>query len=266
MRHEPCAASQCYTPTRMFFGGGLLSAALVIFALVHFIKYRSGNFIWLYVIIFLGPIGAVVYLIVEVLPELRGTHTSSKWLGRRRRIKDLQAVILDNPSAGNYEELADLYLEQGDYARARECFARAIDSRTAIPDPFYGRALCALQMGDTAAAIPDLEKVASIEPRHDYSRAAGLLANAYAQTGRNEDADRLFRETLKTSTLSETQFYYARFLANQGHLDEARALAQEVVRKRASVSPQLRRADRQWFSAAESLLKQLNSTKASGGR
>jgi len=249
----------------MFFGGGLISAALVIFALVHFIKYRSGNFIWLYVIIFLGPIGAVVYLIVEVLPELRGAHTSSKWLGRHRRIKYLQAVILDNPSAGNYEELADLYLEQGDYARARDCFSRAIDSRTAIPDPFYGRALCALQLGETAAAIPDLEKVVSIDPKHNYNRAAGLLANAYAQTGRNEDAERLFRETLKTSTLSETQFYYARFLANQGHLDEARALAQEVVRKRATVSPQLRRADRQWFSAAESLLKQLNSTKASGG-
>lgn len=250
----------------MFFGYGLASMALMIFALVHFIKYRSGNWIWLYVIIFLGPIGAIVYLIVEVLPELRGTQTSSKWLGRRKRIKYLEAVVLDNPSAGNYEELAELYLEQKDYRRARECFSKAITSRTDLPDPFYGRALCNLALGDTAAAVPDLEKVVGIDPKHDYNRAAGLLANAYALTGRAEDAERMFRETLKTSTLSETQFYYARFLANRGRIDEARELAQQVVRKRATVSPQLRRADHQWFSAAESLLKEMNSSQATAAR
>jgi len=244
------------------FGYGIAGMALMAFALVHFIKYRSGNWLWLYVIIFLGPLGALIYLAVEVLPELRGSHTSSKWLGRRRDIKRLEGLVLDNPSAGNYEELADLYLEQGNYAHARECFGKAITSRTDIPHPFYGRALCALEMGDTAAAIPDLEKVFSLDPRHDYSRAAGLLANAYALTGRTDDADRIFRETLKTSTLSETQFYYARFLANQGHIDEARNFALQVVRKRATVSPQLRRADRHWFSAAEALLKQLEASRA----
>lgn len=242
------------------FRYGILGIALMVVALVHFIKYRSGNWLWLYVIIFLGPLGALIYLAVEVLPELRGTHTQSKWMGRRRDIKRLEGVVLDNPSAGNYEELGDLYLDQGNYARARECFANAITSRTDIPHPFYGRARCALALGDTAAAIPDLEKVVSIDPRHDYSRAAGLLANAYALTGRNEDAERLFRDTLRTSTLSETQFYFARFLANHGRLDEARDLAQQIVRKRASVSPQLRRADKRWFGAAEALLKEMNST------
>lgn len=244
------------------FGYGIAGVALMAFALVHFIKYRSGNWLWLYVIIFLGPLGALIYLAVEVVPELRGTHTSSKWLGRRRDIKRLEAMVLDNPSAGNYEELADLYLEQGNYARARECFSKAITSRTDIPDPFYGRARCALALGDPAAAIPDLEKAVSLDPKHDYNRAAGLLANAYALTGRNDDAERLFRDTLKTSTLSETQFYYARFLANQGRLSEAAELAQQIVRKRATVSPQLRRADKRWFGAAETLLKEMNSAAA----
>src|ERR1051325_10083731 len=229
------------------FRYGLAGGGLVGVARVHFIKYRSGNWLWLYVIIFLGPLGAAIYLAVEVLPELRGTNTSFKWLGRRSSIKRLEAVVLDNPSAGNYEELADLYLEQKDYARARDCFAKAISSRTDIPHPFYGRALCALQLGDTAAAIPDLEKTVSLEPKHDYSRAGGLLGNAYAQVGRNEDAERVFRETLRTSTLSETQFYYARFLANHGRIDESRNLALQIVRKRETVSPQLRRVDRHWF-------------------
>jgi hypothetical protein len=239
------------------FRYGLPGLALMVFALVHFFKYRGGNWLWLYVIIFLGPLGALIYIAVEIIPELRGSHTSSRWMGRRSEIKRLEAAVLDNPSAGNYEELADLYLENRDYEKARECFSKAITPRTNIPDPFYGRALCNLALGDPAAAIPDLEKVQSIEPRHDYNRAAGLLANAYALTGRNEDATRLFEQALKLSTLSETQFNYARFLANQGRVAEAKDMAQQIVRKRATVSPQLRRADRQWFSAAEALLKQL---------
>src|SRR5690348_12269623 len=123
------------------FGYGIAGMALMAFALVHFIKYRSGNWLWLYVIIFLGPLGALIYLVVEVLPELRGARTSSKWLGQRRDIKRLEAMVLDNPSAGNYEELGDLYLEKRDYARARESFSKAITSRTDTPHAFYGRAV-----------------------------------------------------------------------------------------------------------------------------
>ena len=42
------------------FGYGILGIALMVFAIVHFIKYRSGNWLWLYVIIFLGPWGALI--------------------------------------------------------------------------------------------------------------------------------------------------------------------------------------------------------------
>src|SRR3954451_9426114 len=143
------------------FGYGIAGVVLMLFALVHFVKYRSGNYIWLYVIIFLGPLGAIVYLVVEVLPELRGTHYSFNWIGRRSSIQRMEAVVLDNSSAGNYEDLAELYFDHKDYTRARECFSRAITSRTDIPDPFYGRANCALQLNDMAGALPDLEKAVS---------------------------------------------------------------------------------------------------------
>ena len=244
----------------MFFGYGFLSLALMVGALVHFFKRGSGNWFWVFIIIFLGPLGAIVYLIVEVVPELRGARASSTGVSRRRRIHDVEAAVFDNPSPGNYLDLAELLLEQRDYARARDAFSKSITPRTDIADPFYGRALCILALGDLQAALPDLEKTLALDPRHDYYRAAGLLANAYALSGRQEDAERLFQDTLKLSTLSETQVYYARFLAAQGRAGEARQLAEQVVRKRASLSPQLRRADRPWFAAAEALLRQLPAT------
>ena len=42
---------------------------LQVLAIVHFIRRRPDG-IWLFVIVFLGPIGALVYIFMEVLPDL----------------------------------------------------------------------------------------------------------------------------------------------------------------------------------------------------
>ena len=101
----------------MFFPWGVILQAL---AIVHFIRRRPDG-IWLWVIVFLGPIGALVYIFMEVLPDVTLLRQSFEGYGRRKRIKYLEGVVLQNPSAGNYEELADLYLDEGKFARARQC-------------------------------------------------------------------------------------------------------------------------------------------------
>jgi hypothetical protein len=235
---------------------------LTVFALVHFFKRGSGNYLWVFLIIFLPTIGPIVYIIVEVLPELSAGQASSGWMVKRKRIRELETAVLDNPSAGNFEELADLHLQDQNFARARECFDRSISSRADLPDAFYGRAICSLQLGDTQNAIPDLEKVLAMDRKHDYGRAMGLLAYGYAQTGRAEAAEKLFREALTTSTLSETQFRFAEFLARQGKAGEAREWAQRIVNKRATLSGPLRRRELPWIRDAEMLLKKLTGSPA----
>ena len=46
-------------------------------AIVHFIRRRPDTF-WIYVILFLGPIGAVIYLAMEALPDM-GTFGQSSF-------------------------------------------------------------------------------------------------------------------------------------------------------------------------------------------
>src|SRR6185295_17411521 len=106
----------------------------------------------------------------------------------------LEAAVLENPSAGNYEELGDLLLDEGKFARARECYSKAIASRADLPDSFYRRGIAEIQLRDFAAAVPDLEHIVARDPRYDSYRAAGLLAHAYANTGQAEKADTLFEE------------------------------------------------------------------------
>jgi hypothetical protein len=225
-------------------------------AIVHFIRRRPDTY-WLWIILIGGGLGAIVYIAVEVIPDFGILRQSFKAFPRRRRIHELEAVVLDNPAPGNYEELADLYLEEKKYARARECFDKAISARTDSPDPFYRRGLAEIELGDFPAAVGDLEKVVAKEPQYDFYRAAGLLAHAYAKTGELKKADSLFRKTVEISTLSETYLNYADFLHSQGRTAEAREWTERVLAKKPTLPSYLKRRERPWFRRAKGLLKQL---------
>jgi len=140
--------------SHLFYPWGIILQGL---AIVHFIRRRPDNY-WFFVIVFLGPLGAVIYLVVEALPDIGLVGQSFKVFPRRKRIHELEAAIRDNPSAGNYEELGDLYMDDGKLAEARAVFDKAIAARADTPDPFYRRGVCAILLGDAAAALPDLAK------------------------------------------------------------------------------------------------------------
>jgi hypothetical protein len=237
----------------LFYPWGII---LQVVAIVHFIRRRPDGY-WLWIILFLGPLGALVYIFVEVLPDAGLLRQSFKVFPRHSRIRELEAAVLDNPSAGNYEELADLYLEDGKYARARQCYDKAISSRTDSPDPFYRRAIAEMEMGDFPAAVPDLERVVGKDPKYDFHRAKALLAHAYANTGNTAKAQQLFREAVEISTLSETYYNYATFLASQERYVEAREWAQRILAKKPTMPGYLKRRERTWFRKASGILKRL---------
>jgi hypothetical protein len=238
------------------FGNYSFGLVFVVIAVVHFVRRRP-NIYWLWIILMGGGLGALVYICVEVLPDLGLLRESIRIFSHRKRITQLEVLILDNPSAGNYEELADLYLEQKKFAKAKECYDHAISTRTDSPDPFYRRAICELELNDFPAAATDLERVVKIDRNYDYQRAAGLLAYAWSQDGKPEQAADLFEKVTETSTLSETQYNYARFLAARGQSPEARQWAQRVLAKKATMPRYLKRRERPWFRKASALLRRL---------
>lgn len=239
----------------LFFAFSWWSWILRGIAIIHFIRRRPDTF-WIWIIL-IHPIGALVYIFMEVIPDAGLLRTSFQVFPRRRRIHELERTVLDNPSAGNYEELGLLYLDDGNYARARACYDRAISSRTDHPDPFYRRGIAEIELGDFPAAVPDLERAVRSDPQYDFHRAKGLLAWAYAQTGQAEKANILFREATQISTLSETYYHYAVFLESQGRNAEARIWAQKILEKRPTMPGYLRRRERPWFRKASGLLSKL---------
>ena len=106
----------------LFYPYGIVLQAI---AILHFVRRRPDTY-WLFIILMGGAVGALVYMLVEVLPDAGLLRGAFQVFPRRKRITELEAAIIDNPSIGNYEELGDLYLDDQQFARARECFDRVI--------------------------------------------------------------------------------------------------------------------------------------------
>lgn len=239
---------------QLFYPWGFL---VQIVALVHFVRRRPDGY-WLYIILFGGFIGATAYIAVEVLPDaglLRGVFQG---FGRRSRIQALEIQIIDNPSAGNYEELGELCLEQKRYLKARDAFDQAIASRNDSPHTFYNRAKCNLGLGDLPAAIPDLEHVVRADRKFDYYRAAGLLADAYARTGNLQRAEQHFAEATQFSTTPEILYNYANFLRLQNRREDAREWTKKLLAKKRTLPRYMQRVERPWFRKGKTLMKELS--------
>ncbi len=234
-------------------GWGFLLQAV---AIVHFIRRRPDTY-WIFIILFLGWIGALVYIVAEVVPDAGLLRSSLQVFPRRHRIRELERAILDNPSAGNYEELGLLYLDDGDFVKARGCYDRSISQRSDSIDPFYRRGVAEIELSDFTAAVSDLERAVASDPNYDFHRAMGLLAHAYAQTGQPEKADSHFQRATKISTSSETYYNYALFLHTQGRNEESRQWAQKILDKRSSMPAYQRRRERSWFRKTYALLAML---------
>src|SRR5262249_47589218 len=229
-----------------------------VIALVHFIRRRPENY-WLWIIIFFGGLGAAVYIAMEVVPDLGLMSQSMKGMSRRKRIRMLQAMILDNPSAGNYEELGDLLLEDKQYAKARECFDHALGSRTDHVDPFYRRGMAAFEMGDASAALPDFERVVKNDPKYDFYRAQLFYARSLASVGRKDEAAAAFEKLLAGSSSTEALLTTAEFYAEQKRTKEAKELLERVLARKATMPAYQQRRERPWLRRAAALLKSLRA-------
>jgi len=229
---------------------------LQVLALVHLVR-RRGEYYWFFIILFGGGIGALVYIVIEVVPDFGLLRDAFAGQARKTRIRVVETAIEDNPSAANYEELGELYWDQKEFAKAREAFDRSIVARSDSLHAFYRRGQCALEMENFACAIPDLAHVVSKESKYDSYRAAALLAHTYAMTGENEAAAAFFNEAIQFSSTPETLYDYARFLKSQNQTAEAREWTQKLLQKKRTLPRAIARRETPWFRKGQALLKEL---------
>jgi hypothetical protein len=238
----------------MFHIPWTFSILFQLLMLLHFFRRRPEGY-WFFIIIFLGPLGALIYFVIEVIPDLRVKPPAIARFERGRRRRWLEHMAGEAPSVETLQELGEIYAAEGEHERAIELFSRVLKRDPDAREALYGRGKSLVAMGRIDEAIADLDPVARAEPAYRFYDAYLTLAECYERAGRDEAAAAAYREILGRTTVSHAYYNYGCLLARLGQPDAARDMMRQILAKKPTLPRYLRRQERPWFHKAEAFLK-----------
>ncbi|KAJ7640366.1 hypothetical protein DFH06DRAFT_1137820 [Mycena polygramma] len=155
---------------------------------------------------------------------------------------DLQESIRISPSfTQSLVKVASVHMEQGDPAKAFECFDEAIRQNADDPDIYYHRGQVLFIMSEFPDAAENYTKSSELDEQFVFSHIQ--LAVAQYKSGNLANSMATFRRTLKAfPTRSEPQNYYGELLLDQQRFADAvekfeRAVELEKLKSPPNVLP-----------------------------
>jgi hypothetical protein len=217
---------------------------------------------WAFIILMIPGIGAVAYVVVELLPELLGGPQAQQ--ARRRVASKLDPERL-------YRELADR-LDATDtianrVALAGECLAvgrfseaeRHYDHILKLPmgeEPLYalGKAKAQFALNRPADAVATLDDLQARWPEFQSAEGHLLYARALAGAGRTQDALEEFEALLAYSPSTEARVRYGLLLDLLGRTSDAKVVFAEVLVQMKRAPKYVRKVQAEWLAIAEKRL------------
>lgn len=237
---------------------GLLMLVFSIAMCVHVV--RSGReMYWLFIILFLQPLGGLVYLIAIVLPELTRGKTARRigsvareTLDPDRDYREARAAHEDSPTVANAMRLAAAAAGLGRHAEAEGLYAAALQGVHADdPSLLLGRANALIELGRAAEAVPLLDHLQALTDKGLRTPQTALAqGRAYEALGRLPEAQEAYEFAAGRMPGMEALARYAAFLAHAGRKAEAADQLAEIDRRIGRADPYFRKEARAWRDLA----------------
>jgi hypothetical protein len=235
---------------------------LNVVLIVHAAK--TGRFMpWFYIILFLPGIGAVAYIVAELLPEWLGSHkgqvarqTMARAINPGRRYRDLTDDLALVDTIANRAALAEECLALDKFEEALFHYSAILTHPLAEePQFFLGKARAQFGLRQPAAAIATLDELAERWP--DFHSADGhlLYAMALEENGRNDEALAHYANVGQYFPGVEPRVRQAQLLQKLGRGTEAKLIAEDVLRGLNRAPAHVRRNQREWLASAERLAR-----------
>jgi hypothetical protein len=245
----------------LLINGGVLVLLMSIALCVH--AWRTGqDTFWLFIILFLQPIGGLVYLVIILLPSIFG-GSRARQLGQAARAtldpgrgyRAAQKAHEDAPTVANKIRLASAAAAQGRWEEAEQLYREGAQGIHAEdPTLLLGRANALVELGRFAEAVPLLDQLAQDTDKGRTAAESLVLARAYEGLGRMTEAEAAYRFAVERLPGLEGIGRYAAFLAHVGRTDEARETVADMDRRIAKLQGPFRQEGRTWRNlAAEAL-------------
>jgi hypothetical protein len=244
-----------------FFGGGLLYYVFAIAMCVHVVRTNREMY-WLFIILALPPLGGVIYLITNVLPDLVG-GSRARQLGRAARetldpTRDYRLATRaheDAPTVSNKMKLAQSAFALERFDEAERLYGEALQGIHAEdPTLLLGRAHALIELGRFPEALTLLDQLGKDPDKGRTPATALALGRTYEGLGRFAEADTAYQWASGRLPGLEGIARYAAFLARTGRRDEAQEAVAEMDQRVAKARGHFKAEARAWRNlAAEAL-------------
>lgn len=236
----------------------LLSILLQIACGVHVVRTGRPMY-WLFILFIGSYIAVVVYLVAEVLPDLRNNPGARKAMRSARsridpqREKRRAAARLDlADTADNRLKLAEESFNTGDFGQAESMYRSALQGLyKSDPDLMLGLAKAQFAQGQADATKQTLDALIAANPNYRSHDGHLLFARALEAMGDTKAA--LFEyETLAQGYPGEEgRARYALLLQRDGQPDAAKAIFADMLKRAAAAPSYYRREQREWVDLAK---------------
>ncbi len=231
----------------------LVGIVQVIF-IFHAIKTNRKD--WLYLLIFLPLVGAVIYFVREILPGLRTDKIATDvqyTINPTGRIKDLERTLRVADTDANRLNLAAEYARQRQYTRAIE-LVRSCLTGIYEHDPGMMLELARLLFQDNqfAESVQYFEKALKEKNnRFDKPEDDLLYARALEGNGQMEKAETEYLKCVRVHHSIAGHYFYGLMLKNAGRTNEAREQFQTIQNEKDLHPKHVRRLNAEWIQKSK---------------
>jgi hypothetical protein len=231
----------------------LIQAALI----VHAIK-TGRNQLWIWAIALLPGIGAVAYVIAELLPDLFGGRTARRAkAGLRGMIdpnRDLRRAAAEVEISGNVDarrRLGEELFERGHYDQASEVYRGGLKGIFEYdPTLLLGLARAQFSQQDFPAARATLELLEQQNPDFKSADAKLLYARTLDSQNALDEAEREYAKLAPGYPGAEARLRYGLLLKRRGKLPEAQRVLKDLLDGAKLGPPHYRKAQAEWLDLA----------------
>jgi hypothetical protein len=242
----------------------VLSLTLQIACAVHVVR-TGRQYYWIWLILATSFLGVTIYLIAEVLPELRNDPRSRRAARKvlhtfdperqRRHIKQ-RLEIAD--TVENRRALAEECMRLGDYTNAAELYRSILKGVFATDAGFLlGLAQAQANSGDFSAAHTTLDTLFSANPQYRSNDADLLRARVLEAQGDHDTALQQYQTLALSYPGEEARFRYGALLKQNGRFSDARQVFRDMLTRAKHAPRYYRKKERSWLESAQRELASL---------
>ena len=237
----------------------LLALSFLVQASLAVHAYRTGRERWMYLIILVPIVGSLIYVLVEILPEMRYSSTG-RWAASRiagliapsdnmAKLRDRLALL---DSVENRQLLARECVKAGEYDEAIElynsCLKGIYKNDLQLMLELANASYLCERYSDTKDIFVRLRKA---HPGFRHAEGHLLFARTLENLGEDLNALREYKEVANYYPGEEASCRYALLLKKMGCMQEANEVFNKIILRSRIRGRKRTKSEKQWITTAQ---------------